>query len=841
MCSECDPSLGLVPDRSRFDPAGNALRCACRPGLLSSFSNLAYYDPPSNAGKDGGSVVAGGSVVGGGSSAFASCSTDELRRGSCEDAAYGRGCLPTCVGLGLTSSRDGTVCVSCGLGFAGVGSESSSWGDADNRTAYLNYTGWAPSHYNNDGGGNAVVGVAASLGLGSSEPTCSCGNPLRVSVPDRTPVSTLRLVEVYDGRGTGRPIRQDCLSCPTGTAVISEEIVYSGDDNTAVIIGGDVFHETAGRRYVADSFTCVSCPDDNMYFDGRYQCVCLDGYDIRGEASVGETYCVHEDDMPTVVASTSASSGDYRVTFSSANGGSGKTAKTITTDAVDSVVLSHYYPGAASACEYTEAGSTPRGAATGRDPGEACQSLANLCVLAMYDEDSAPCRQLEYIRSLERRVTTPPPWLYYVDVADDVTEDRGVRMRMAFKGGVPGRAHRMTYKLVKYRLNGEYVGVEDLRHQLRYCRNDVFGDIVKVGLFDGSEPRGSPEFLTFGNNRRHIDQCDLTSLMDREMFFYDMFLVDSGDAGGACASGAAGYLRRGTETDCLYPVPILHRNFAGGGRAFGVGLSTSFPNMNSFPEDEGDDRYTRRLFLFDNMVRHSPVALLDRPCFPPGKRTCLFGGLFFTPPPPHISLSYCTLTSSLLPHFRTVFATVPTLNVCIPRHNGTTLTKQQQSGKSASGNLEVLRYARRIVLETTIQEEDPTRIYPPRLVVEYEHVRVDGAGDDSDAALWDDVIFRVEYAARTERFWTNVEVMMGFVCAVGVVVWILRCYNWQNRNRLTGTEAGTGGGGGAGASARHGREEYMLVFSFVVHVVMLAFHTFVWVFFPLMFGICAYW
>ena len=107
--------------------------------------------------------------------------------------------------------------------------------------------------------------------------------------------------------------------------------------------------------------------------------------------------------------------------------------------------------------------------------------------------------------------------------------------------------------------------------------------------------------------------------------------------------------------------------------------------------------------------------------------------------------------------------------------------------------------------------------------------------------MWDDVIFRVEYAARTERFWTNVEVMMGFVCAVGVVVWILRCYNWQNRNRLTGTEAGTGGGGGAGASARHGREEYMLVFSFVVHVVMLAFHTFVWVFFPLMFGICAYW
>ena len=66
------------------------------------------------------------------------------------------------------------------------------------------------------------------------------------------------------------------------------------------------------------------------------------------------------------------------------------------------------------------------------------------------------------------------------------------------------------------------------------------------------------------------------------MFFYDMFLVD--DKQQSCKEDSG-------NVECLYPVPIVNRNFV---------ERKAFPNMNLSIMDEGNDRHTRRFFLFDN-------------------------------------------------------------------------------------------------------------------------------------------------------------------------------------------------------------------------------------------------
>jgi len=194
---------------------------------------------------------------------------------------------------------------------------------------------------------------------------------------------------------------------------------------------------------------------------------------------------------------------------------------------------------------------------------------------------SAPCRQFQDIVAKTRDTNYHSqedwkyslPWLYYKDEADDIISDRGIHMKVSFSDVKEHTSH-LKFKLAKYDLNGTFMGIEDLTSHFMYCQNS-FTSLENVSR--------KKKYFAFGNSVRHKYSCSLNDLISTKMFFYDLYVVDEGNE---CSSVKQ-------KNDCLYPVPVLNRNFVDNG---------SFPNINMGEKDEFNDRLVRRFFLFDNEV-----------------------------------------------------------------------------------------------------------------------------------------------------------------------------------------------------------------------------------------------
>lgn len=433
------------------------------------------------------------------------CSIDEMETGIC----FGRTCSIACSEQLLAPSTDQTSCVKCG---------DDSVGEVTTRSMY-----------------------------DQERKDCMCSNPPR-DPESKYHVMTRRLQEIYDTT-TGLPIRKDCIQCPRGTAVITDELIDYGSSK---------YHITAGAKYEPDPYICASCPDpDNMYFNKEYQCECIYGFMTIGEASVGEQTCMKY--LPSISADYAMVEFNYVPQKAT----------------VSSIIFSHYYLKSASDCEFST--GTP-------NTFQACQTLANLCVMRFYDDLSAPCREFQIIAS--KRMTNYRgqdewkafmPWLYYLDESEDVVEDRGIKMKMAFREH-GDHEYVMNFKVAKFTVSGEYLGIEDLTNQFMYCGLALpNADTQNLDRID---------WLRFGNSIRHEYNCNLNFLLEEDMYFYDIYIVDRHE--GICD----GWNNNG---ECLYPVPVLIKNFVEGG---------SYPNQNKIAADEHDDRYTRRFFLHDNMVRY---------------------------------------------------------------------------------------------------------------------------------------------------------------------------------------------------------------------------------------------
>ena len=383
---------------------------------------------------------------------------------------------------------------------------------------------------------------------------CNCQNPNKLKSSGHQ-VSTRRLVEVYD-EDSGMATYKICLPCPYGTAVITRDLYSDGNQ----------FLFTAGEKYVADAYFCAPCPDLNMFFDTDYTCRCTDGYLMVGESSIGKLSCIKY--TPTI------SSAHTKVEFHNAK--IIQQSISISKTTVHSIIFSHYYLKSASMCEFLEGLNS--------DSQRACQTLGNLCVLNSYREESDACRQFQQIISRARDTNYHTqedwkinmPWLYYEDEADDITYDRGIEMRVAFSE-VKGRTHNLKFKIAKYALNGTFVALEDLSTQFMFCHN------LNNQKFPSDDE--VKNMYRFGNNYRYEFECSIKKLLSMEMFFYDMYIVDTDKK---CSNNF-----EINEGDCLYPVPVLNRNFV---------KDDSFPNMNFEPKDEHNDRLVRRFFLFDNEV-----------------------------------------------------------------------------------------------------------------------------------------------------------------------------------------------------------------------------------------------
>ena len=156
------------------------------------------------------------------------------------------------------------------------------------------------------------------------------------------------------------------------------------------------------------------------------------------------------------------------------------------------------------------------------------------------------------------------------------------------------------------------------------------------------------------------------------------------------------------------------------------------------------------------------------------------------------------------------------------------------SGRSAMNGHEILRYAKNMVLQTTIQNEDPSKIHPPRLIIEYAEVFVNSVVESNV----DSIMFKMEYTMDTKNFWNAVKILVGFVSAIAALIWILRVNNWFCRNNRPMDDVRR--------NNYHNDPEYydttsrILVMNFI-HFIMLALHSFVIAFTPFIVGLCTYW
>lgn len=145
-----------------------------------------------------------------------------------------------------------------------------------------------------------------------------------------------------------------------------------------------------------------------------------------------------------------------------------------------------------------------------------------------------------------------------------------------------------------------------------------------------------------------------------------------------------------------------------------------------------------------------------------------------------------------------------------------------KSGKEDDG-LKAIRYASKMKLQTTIQSQTPGKIYPPRLIIEYEEREITPSAFDADVETFN-ILFKTEYTMATKKYWATVEVLVGFVSATTLVVWIFRVYNSYNNHRNVSPEG-----------------QDTKPFQFFIHAMMVGIHSFVSTFFPFILLLCFYW
>lgn len=132
------------------------------------------------------------------------------------------------------------------------------------------------------------------------------------------------------------------------------------------------------------------------------------------------------------------------------------------------------------------------------------------------------------------------------------------------------------------------------------------------------------------------------------------------------------------------------------------------------------------------------------------------------------------------------------------------------------------------MIKTIIRPESRSQIYPPQMIIEYEERDAEEMNLKTETVFEDTLIFKTEYTMMTEKYWATVEVMTGFVSAIAVVIWLLRVYNWQNRNKRTSID---------GTVTTSSSDGWIML----LHCVAMAVHTFVIVSFPFILSLCTFW
>jgi len=325
-----------------------------------------------------------------------------------------------------------------------------------------------------------------------------------------------------------------CGTCASGTATLQQVVssTYAAERpcNDPAKCKWECVECSEGARLV--NGVCTACPDPRMTGSG---CVCAAGYTQLSNA------CLHTATASEVTALYGAP-GAYEVRFPDVWSAAGSFSTSVT-----SLALQDNFYSAAVDCK--------RGVSV-----EACQMLANLCVLQMYLRDASACGYFLKVTqaSPNSRQHSFSGWfgtigfLYFEN--NQIVQDSTLVSKLAYEA-TAGYTHSLLFKLAKYAFNGTYLGQEDLTDQLQVCGGhyDVMTRWMKFGtqFFNGCNVR-------------------LTSIINStETIFYDPYFVDSD----------------GT----YYPIPIMVMNV----RVSGVRVNERM--------DTYQHVYTRRFMIYDTV------------------------------------------------------------------------------------------------------------------------------------------------------------------------------------------------------------------------------------------------
>jgi len=418
-------------------------------------------------------------------------------------ATTGYSCV-ACSTSGTAPTRDGTACLPCRAFSTAV-----VVAVVDNVTNQT--TAYATETVELEGG---------TLGLDAATGDCLCADGKA-------------LIE-YDGAGSLLAEKQ-CLACPSTDFV-------NGDGE------------------------CEACPAEYMIAElvatpsgSQMECRCQDGYEIKtlvGTGWWGVTSACLETLAYDEVRSQDTASADT-VDFLDLVGGGSRSVESLIFD-------QQLMPSAVECLRAVQApDAQPRSAPSLLAGNVACQAIGNLCVMAMYDDDSAACalyRELQ--ENAQATVNGDDEWkarlpgLYYEQGSTMYTQN-DVPLTVSLDGDATDIGAVLKYMVASYSLNGTYLGLAELSDELQLCTGVA---------------RDATAYLTFGTGMTVDCVVKLDELLaTTEPTFYDLYLqVDGGQ---------------------LYPVPVKVDNLRVNGRKVNQ-------NANSVTSQQ-NDQLVRRFFAVD--------------------------------------------------------------------------------------------------------------------------------------------------------------------------------------------------------------------------------------------------
>ncbi|KAJ1338883.1 hypothetical protein BSLG_006520 [Batrachochytrium salamandrivorans] len=388
--------------------------------------------------------------------------------------------------------------------------------------------------------------------------------------PISKPICSASASSIYD------PTQSQCIICPQN--VVSGR-TSDRDASGAPMATGVCTLCASGHYPSQDLATCIPCPDPSnmiaVYSSGSYTCSCLTGGGLTG-APQGIA-CLSSSTVSGVISTIGQV--DASLSFKDMIDVNGNP----TSANLQSETISTNYMRAIGKCQSD--GSL-----------QYCELLANLCVLAMYDQSNKLCAA--YLGLAKGRPSTllspyddQPlglPWLYYGIVNHELpqTTQQRVPNLIIDVTGVSGRSY-LPLVLGVYHLNGSFLGYRAVTTELQvkthmidkteFLNDRIFCRCLtrtqwttKMCRNEGSKPSNWSMIA-----RDHTSSCTLNlfNLISQNYatYFYELFLVQT--------SGQ------------LYPVPVRIANFRS---TSGVQV-----NLNPSPGDWSGSQLVRRFFLVD--------------------------------------------------------------------------------------------------------------------------------------------------------------------------------------------------------------------------------------------------